>query len=188
MEVLCRERRKLRAPPASVLAGRVLACVFGREHKVPLVDAGSPGVLPHHRVDGAVGVDEGVVEPLGAVDPTDTQVLDQKRRHHHPHRLRHPARLVQLSHPSIDDRIPCSALLPGPQPCLVLAAPNPLRLVVVPSDAFVAHVREAVQVVVAQIPPVQTATEGLGRLIRKAGVPYRVQHCPRRQLPAAQIK
>ena len=40
-----------------------------------LVDAAAAGVLPHHRVDGHVRVEQRGVEPSRAFDPRDAEVL-----------------------------------------------------------------------------------------------------------------
>jgi hypothetical protein len=73
------------------------------------------GPLPAQTVVGEIGVDQGIPEPARAFLPGNAAVFAQKRRHHHPHPVMHPAGLPQLAHPGVDQRDTGPALLPGLQ-------------------------------------------------------------------------
>ena len=70
MDILRRQLGKLRAPSTDVVALGILSlpCRCRVHGEIPLVQAALPGVLPHHGVDGLVGVHQGVVEPLLACE------------------------------------------------------------------------------------------------------------------------
>jgi hypothetical protein len=75
-----------------------LALGGGQQCEVPLVQAALACILPHHGIDGSVGVHQGVMEPAGALLPRQVEVLCEEGGRHHAHALLHPARLPQFPH------------------------------------------------------------------------------------------
>eukprot|EP00962_Isochrysis_galbana_P017755 scaffold5115_cov113-Isochrysis_galbana.AAC.8 len=176
-----RGEHRLRRPPWGM---DVLRTRLRRQHKVPLVDSGPAGILPHHGVDGVVGVHEGIVKPASPLDPADAEELDQEGGGHHADRLVHPPRRPQAAHPCVHHGVAGAPALPRPERRGVA---RPAVRLIVCADGLPGHLWESMQLEVGQVAPVQATREGFDLVARKAGVAHRMEELARRQLPKAEV-
>ena len=120
------------------------------------IGAGAGHPLPVGGIAAGVGIDQRVPEPLLALAPVDQEMLDQERRHHHPHPVVHDAGVPELAHPGIDDGIAGLAALPRPQRRVV--AP-PGKRVEGRLQIAVGEVGHVEQQMAAEFAPAQLAQE-----------------------------
>src|ERR1700722_20265748 len=116
--------------------------------------AGDP--LPVGGIAAGVGVDQRVPEPFFSLAPIDQEMLDQKRRHHHPHPVVHDAGVPEFAYPGIDDGIAGLAALPRLQRHVVAL---PWKGVERRLEISICEARHVKQKMAAEFTPAQFAQE-----------------------------
>ena len=108
MDQLVGQLRQLRHPAPDIDAiGIELLALQDRIEDAEIgrgVGARACHPLPVRGVAAGIGIDQRVPEPLLAFAPVDQEMLDQERRHHHPHPVVHHAGVPEFAHAGIDDR------------------------------------------------------------------------------------
>mmetsp|Transcript_174720 Transcript_174720/g.560376 ORF Transcript_174720/g.560376 Transcript_174720/m.560376 type:complete len:313 (-) Transcript_174720:1818-2756(-) len=150
------------APHEVPLWVHLLPCKHRVHHEVPGTYTRMAAHLPHHGVDGHIGVDQRVVVPGEAVLPTAVQMLDEKLCGDVPQVVAHPADFPELPHGCIDQRKACLASLPALQRQPRAA---PLLVLVVRPDADSVGLRPAIELGIRLVPPHDALREEPPQLI-----------------------
>ena len=116
--------------------------------------------MPAAVVGGQVKVDEMVREILLAPTPVNSEVFHQKAGHHHAQTVVHVARLVDLRHGCVNQRVAGAALAPGSEQGLGVFAVFKLDLVVFGLERLVHHMRVVGQDLVVKVAPDQLRQPG----------------------------